>query len=507
MVMSVWRLWALVLLLAFAGPTGLAQDAETQAVAAAPAAELEPEVFVSERSLRLDGRTIGYTATAGETFLRDAQGTPTAAIFSIAYVADGGDTARPVTFIWNGGPGSSSVWLHMGAWGPRRVVTPSDASDVGAPPYPIVDNPHSLLDVTDMVFIDPVGTGYSRALGETDAKTFWGVTADAESVADFIRVWLTENGRWNSPKYIAGESYGGTRAAYITETLQGGWNGIALNGVLLISPALDFQTIRYNRGNDLAHIGYFPTFAATAWYHGKVDRARWGGDFQRFIDEARAFAMDRYMPALLRGTSKDETELAEIAAEVAAFIGVGTDWVIKSELRFSNSQFSKELLREQSLSVGRFDSRYTGEDDFALGDQPDNDPSGYGMDVAYTAAVNDVLTRELGVDLDREYVILSADVNRAWAWHDGRPGSTDFPNPTPRLAKGLRENRDLRVLVGSGYYDAATPFFASELSLFRNGVDLDRVIFTYYDAGHMMYLSEADAKKLSDDVRNFIRGG
>ena len=500
----------ILFVLLFAGilvPAATAQDANAPSAPAASEQDIgEPQVFESEGSLRLGGARLDYTAIAGETYLRGEDDAPTAAIFSIAYLKSGEDDAaeRPVTFVWNGGPGSSSVWLHMGAFGPRRVVTPSDASDVGAPPYPIVDNAHSLLDVTDLVFIDPVGTGYSRALGDTDPADFHGLSEDAESIAEFIRIWLTDNGRWNSPKYIAGESYGGTRAAQITEELQGGWNGVALNGVILISPALDFQTIRFSRGNDLAPVAFFPSFAAAAWYHEKVDREDWGGDFEAFIDEARDFAMDSYMPALLRGTSLPETDRRRMAEEMSAYVGLSADYLMDQDIRM-NTSFFKELLREEDLSIGRFDARYTGEDDFTIGTYHDNDPSGYGMDVAYTAAVNDHLTRTLGVDFDRKYEILSGKPGQNWKWSSGR-GSPSFPNPTPHLAKGLRENTDLRVLLASGYYDLATPFFASELSLYRNGVDLDRVDFTYYPAGHMMYLAEEEAENLSEDVRNFIRG-
>ncbi len=501
----------MLLALFFAGilfqDPALARDTEAAAPGTPAQHETQaPQTFESSASLRLGATQIDYTAVAGETYLRSEDDTPKASIFSIAYVKDGAEdpAGRPVTFVWNGGPGSSSVWLHMGAFGPRRVVTPSDASDVGAPPYPIVDNPHSLLDVTDLVFIDPVGTGYSRAVGETDPADFHGLQEDAESIAEFIRIWLTENGRWNSPKYVAGESYGGTRAAQITEVLQGGWNGVALNGVILISPALDFQTIRFSRGNDLAPVAFFPSFAAAAWHHNKVDRGEWGGDFEAFVDEARNFAMDRYMPALLRGTSLSEGSRQRVAQEMSAYVGLSPAYLLDQDIRMDTS-FFKELLRKEDLSIGRFDARYTGEDDFTVGDYHDNDPSGYGMDTAYTAAVNDHLTRRLGVDFDRKYKILSGKPGQNWKWSSGR-GSPAFPNPTPHLAKGLRENKDLRVLVASGYYDLATPFFASELSLYRNGVDLGRVDFTYYQAGHMMYLAEEEAENLSEDVRNFIRG-
>lgn len=469
----------------------------------------DPVVFTADKSIRLGAETVRYKATASETFLRNDDGEPIAAIFSIAYVKTGvtDPTTRPVTFVFNGGPGSASLWLHMGAWGPKRVITPSDATDVGAPPYPIVDNVHSLLDVTDLVFIDPVGTGYSRALGDAEPKEFYGVNEDAESVAEFIRIWITENGRWNSPKYVAGESYGTTRAAALTEKLQGGWNGVALNGVILVSAILDFQTARFAPGNDTAHLAFFPTQAATAWYHGKVDRSRWGGDFDAFIDEARAFTIDRLAPALIRGQTLSDADERAIAGEMSAFLGVSSEWVLDAKLRIDNSRFRKELLRDEGFSVGRFDSRYKGVDADDTADTPDNDPSGYGMDTAYAAAINDYLTRDLGVKMDRRYKILTGEPGSQWNWNVNGRGWPAYVNVAPWLGKGMRENKDLRVLLASGWYDLATPFFGAEMSLFKNGVVLDRVVFTYYEAGHMMYLTEVEAKQLSDDVRAFIRAG
>lgn len=506
-----WRATLLALGLVALPLSGQPQDAEKAADAKATADLPKPRMLKVERSLDMGGETIDYTVRAGEMFLDGEDGEPAASIFSISYIRSDVDDARerPVTFVWNGGPGSSSVWLHMGAFGPLRVITPSDATDVGAPPYPVEENLNSLLDVTDLVFIDPVGTGYSKVLGDTDPKDYWGLHEDAESVADFIRLWITKHKRWNSPKYIAGESYGGTRAAAITEKLQGGWNGIALNGVILISPALDFATLRFTRSNDIAPVGYFPSWAATAWYHGKVDKDRWDGDFQRFIDDARGFAVDEYLPALMRGTSMSEREMEVMARRVSGYIGLSTDYLMNVDLRVGSGYF-KNLLKDEDLSVGRFDGRYTGEDDFTEGTYPDNDPSGYGMDVAYTAALNDYFSRDLRlgwVGFDEEYKILSGEPGSNWKWFANPASGSGYPDPTPMLAKGLRENKDLRVMVTSGYYDLATPFFSSELSLYRNGVDPDRVTFTYYEAGHMMYLRADESEALSEDIRDFIRAG
>jgi len=483
-------------------------------------ADVPPPYSVSKTdTLRVGGRSVSYTVEAGDTYLRDEDGNPTASIFSISYVEDGLEEPgeRPVVFIFNGGPGSASVWLHMGAWGPRRVVTPPDATGAGAAPYTVVDNEHSLLDVADMVFIDPVGTGYSRALGKGDAKDFYGVNEDAGSVAEFIRIWLTRNGRWQSPKYLAGESYGTTRAAAVSEKLQGGWNGIALNGVILVSAILDFQTARFAPGNDTPHIAFFPTMAATAWYHGKVDKSRWDDDFDLFVEDARNFATFTLPPALIRGNTMTAEEKTGMAEQMAEYLGVDAGWIEDANLRVGASQYRKELLRDTDLTVGRFDSRYTGIDSDSVGDTPDNDPSGYGMDIAYTATVNDYLTRELGIEfrergeedgelLDRRYKILTGEPGRNWNWNmDGR-GWPSYVNVAPWLGKSMRENPDYRVLLASGWYDLATPFFGAEMSLMKNGVVPGRIDYTYYEAGHMMYLVEEEAEKLSEDVRIFIRG-
>ncbi len=469
----------------------------------------EAQSFTSDHTLRLGSKTVKYKTVAGETYLRDNKDEPTASVFSVSYVDTSTSSAaqRPVTFVFNGGPGSASLWLHMGAFGPKQVITPSDASDVGAPPYTIRDNQNSLLDVTDLVFIDPVGTGYSRPLGETEGKEFYGVNEDAESIAEFIRIWLTENGRWNSPKYLAGESYGTTRAAALTEKLQGGWNGIGLNGVILISAILDFQTGRVAPGNDTAHLAFFPSEAAIAWHHGKANKAKWNNDFDAFITDARTYATDTLAPALIRGSTLSDADEARIAGEMSDFIGLSAEWIRLANLRVDPSRFRKELLRREGYTVGRFDGRYKGVDSEGTADAPENDPSGYGMDVAYVAAINDYLTRELEVDFTRPYKVLTGEPGSQWNWSMSQQGWPSYVNVTPWLGKGMRENTELRVLLASGWYDLATPFFGAEMALHKNGVVLDRVQFDYYDAGHMMYLAESDGKKLSDDVRDFIKAG
>jgi len=258
-----------------------------------------PAISVTRHNGLFGGQRVAYTATASETYLKAEDGTPKASIFSIAYVREPRDRARPVTFLFNGGPGSGSLWLHMGAFGPKRVAIPSDARDDGGPPFSILDNPDSLLDVTDIVFIDPVGTGFSHALGKTEPKEYWGVTADAKSVAEFIRIWLNENGRWNAPKFLGGESYGTTRSAAVVNQLEGAYNDVSLNGILLISTILDFGAEAYVPGNEMPYILYLPSMAATAYHHNKV--ADPPATIEAFVAEARAFASGDYAAALMKG--------------------------------------------------------------------------------------------------------------------------------------------------------------------------------------------------------------
>ena len=460
-----------------------------------------PNISVTHQSGTFGGQRINYVATAGETYLKAPDGTPRAAIFSTSYVREPRDPNRPVTFLFNGGPGSGSVWLHMGAFGPKRVAIPSDARDDGGPPYPLVDNPDSLLDVTDIVFIDPVGTGFSHALGKTEPKEFWGVTKDAESVAQFIRLWLNENGRWNSPKYLGGESYGTTRSAAVVDQLEGQYNDVALNGVILISTVLDFAAGADTPGNELSPVLNLPSMAATALYHGKAQAPSLEG----FVEEARQYALGPYAAALLKGQRLGAEERASVRRELSRFTGLSEAYLEQANLRVEPARFYKELLRDRGLTVGRLDSRYTGRDYDNAGETPDNDPSFYGIDAGYTAAINAYLRGPLGYKSERSYVTIG-NVG-PWDWQV--PGGRDinaYLNLTPYLGKAMRENSGLRLFVGQGYYDFATPFFAAEYALSRTGIPQDRIHYQYYGSGHMMYVRDEDRVKLSRDVRDFIRG-
>ena len=446
------------------------------------------------------GRSVRYTATVQEEVLKGADGTPKAAIVTTAYIAEPRDPSRPVTFLFNGGPGSGSVWLQMGAFGPKRVAIPSDARDDGGPPYPILDNPDSLLDVTDLVFIDPVGTGFSHTIGETKGEDYWGVTKDAKSVAQVIRQWLDANGRWNSPKFLGGESYGTTRSAAVVDQLEGEYNDVSLNGVILLSTVLDFAAGADTAGNELGYITNLPSMATTALYHGKTSAP----SAEAIAEEARQFAIGPYAAYLLKGQKATEDERAQIRTQLVHFTGLSEQYLEEADLRVTPGRFYKELLRDRGLTVGRLDSRYTGKDLDNAGEYPDNDPSFYGIDGGYTAAMNSWMRDTLGYKTDQRYVTIGSVGPWDWQLEGGRDTNA-YLNVAPYLGRALRENSSLRIFVGQGWYDFATPFFAAEYALSRTGFPQDRIQFHYYDAGHMMYVRDEDRHKLAEDVRAFIR--
>lgn len=494
--MKLWGLTALALVMS--GPA-MAQDKDAK-----PEAKIErviPQVHTTRHSGVFGGQKIGYSATIAETILSADDGTQKAAIVTTSYVKEPRDPSRPVTFLFNGGPGSGSVWLQMGAFGPKRVAIPSDARDDGAPPYPLLDNPDSLLDVTDLVFIDPPGTGFSYLIGKTEGKEFYGVTADAKAVAQVIRRWLNDHGRWASPKFLGGESYGTTRSAAVVNELEGStFNDVGLNGVILISTVLDFAAGSDAPGNELSFITNLPSMAATALYHGKATAP----STEQFVDEARQFAIGPYASALLKGQKLPAEERARIRTELSRFTGLSEAYLERADLRVTPDRFYKELLRDRGLTVGRLDSRYTGRDYDSAGETPDNDPSFYGIDAGYTAAINSWARGSLGFVTDREYQSI-ARLGRDWDWRIGERDANAYLNVTPYLGKALRENSGMRIFVAQGYYDFATPFFAAEYALSRTGIPQDRIEYRYYGAGHMMYVRDEDRALLSRDVRQFIR--
>jgi len=467
-----------------------------------------PKVETTEHKARINGESIRYKVVAGDTHLHDEDGSPSASIFSFYYQRTDLDdrSQRPLIFIFNGGPGSSSVWLHMGVFGPQKVVIPSNAERVGAPPHPVLDNPESLLDIADLVFIDPVGTGYSKPLGDKEGKDFWGIKEDAEVLAQFIRVFVTRHQRWNSPKYLAGESYGTTRAAAIVRELQEGWGSMDLSGVFLISSILDFQTGDFTPGNDLPYITFLPTYAATAWYHNALpDKSAWP-DLASFLDDVRAFALNDYATTLIKGALASDQEYQNVVEKLHQFTGLRPQYIQQTDLRIDEHFFMKELLRDRGEVVGRLDSRYLGEDASQVRERSEADPSSYAIDGAYTAAIQSYMAKELNVIRDARYHVLSGEVFRNWNWlYGASPRAQGFVSMSPILSKAMRQNKDFRIFVANGYYDLATPFFATEYSMNHYGYDQERIKMAYYEAGHMMYIHHPSLDKLAQDMRAFLQ--
>ncbi|TNE85591.1 MAG: peptidase S10 [Deltaproteobacteria bacterium] len=458
-----------------------------------------PDPETSE-SAHFDGPHGGYTVTASTTHLRDAKGKEKATIFSVSYVLDGDDRSRPVTFCFNGGPGSSSVWLQFGAYGPKRVDLPDLEI---APPAGcgLVDNEHSILDLTDLVFIDPVGTGFSKAQGETEDKAFHNVDSDVESVAEFIWRWLSNNGRWASPKYISGESYGTTRCGGLALKLQE--LGIQLTGAILVSLAMDFQTIIFAPANDLPNVLYLPTYAALAHYHGRIEV----DDLDAFLDEARRFAVEEYGPALMLGSRLTEERKAALAGKLAALTGLDADEIAARQLRIDYLWFARTLLGAGDKTIGRLDGRYVGRDLMPQGRSLTRDPSYDAAIGAYTAATNDFLRREVGWDTSSPYNVLSLAVNQGWSFE--RKQRLGYVNTAEDLRQAMVANPHLKVLFANGLYDLATPFFAAEFTRDHLSVDTDlagQIVSTYYPAGHMMYFHPPSLAQLKADLASFYAG-
>ncbi|MEM1195804.1 MAG: peptidase S10 [Pseudomonadota bacterium] len=477
----------------------LAQEPEKPA----PTAKIEPQVKTTQHSGTFGGVRMRYTATIAETILEGDEGKQEAVIVTTSYVKDPPDTSRPVFFIYNGGPGSGSVWLQMGAFGPKRVAIPSDAKDDGAPPYPILDNPASLLDVADLVFIDPPGTGYSYLTEGTDKKKYYGLRQDGKAVAKVIRRWINENGRWNSPKFLGGESYGTTRTAMVVNELEGStYNDVGLNGLILISTILDFAAETPVPGNEMAYVVSLPNMAAAAHYHGLVEAP----SVAAIAEEARQFAIGPYASALLKGQDLPDAERAAVRARLSQLTGLSEDYLERANLRVTNPRFYKELLRDRGLTIGRLDARYTGTDYDSAGETPDADPSFYGIDAGYTAAINQWARVGLGFETTRDYNAIGREPGANWDWSLGSGWSgSAYLNVAPYIGKAMRQNSQLRVFNAQGWYDFATPFFGAEYSLKRVGIPQDRLTFRYYDAGHMMYVRDEDREALSQDIRAFIR--
>lgn len=479
-----------------------AQDAPKTEAAKPPPASPQAQVRSRDLAGTFGGQRVGYKATIADTILSDDAGKAEAVIVTTSYVKSPADPTRPVFFIYNGGPGSGSVWLQMGAFGPKRVAIPSDARDDGAPPYPLLDNPDSLLDVADLVFIDPPGTGFSHLTQSTDPKKYYGLRQDARAVAQVIRRWINDNGRWNSPKYLGGESYGTTRTAMVADELEGStYNDVGLNGLILISTILDFAGREPTPGNEMAYIVTLPNMAAAAYFHGKAQAP----SVETIVEEARRFAIGPFATALLKGTELPAEERASVRRELARLTGLSETYLEAANLRVTDQRFYKELLRDRGQTIGRLDARYTGTDFDNAGETPDDDPSFYGIDAGYTAAINAWSRETLGYRTDREYQSIGREPGRYWDWSLGGGGRGAYLNVAPLIGQAMRQNSGLRLFNAQGYYDFATPFFGAEYSLKRPGIPQDRITWKYYGAGHMMYVRDEDRTKLSDDIRAFIR--
>ncbi len=484
---------------------GNGQDKETKP-------EPQDVIVQTQHSIIVDGQELSYTVTTGTIVLKEeeekedkAEGEKAkASIFFVAYTKnDVADTAkRPITFSFNGGPGSSSVWLHLGVLGPRRVDN-HDVDSPVLPPYGLVDNEFTLLDQTDLVFIDPVGTGFSRAVPGEKPKQFYDFKKDIESVGDFIRLYVTRYQRWNSPKFLIGESYGTTRASGLSGYLQER-HGMYLNGIMLVSAILNFQTARFTVGNDMPYILFLPTYTATAWYHGQLDEEL-QADLAQTLAEVEAFAMNEYTLALMKGASLPEEERDEIVQKLARYTGLSPEYIVRTNLRIHIFRFCKELLREQRRTVGRLDTRFVGIDRDAAGEHFEEDPSYAATLGAYTSTFNDYIRRELAFESDLPYEILSFKVFPAWQYAQNQ---NSFVNVAETLRKAMTMNPALKVHVANGYYDLATPYQATRYTF--EHLDLDpslqgNISMSFYEAGHMMYVHLPSLGQLKENLANFMQ--
>jgi carboxypeptidase C (cathepsin A) len=473
----------------------------TQAPRPAASPEREDPPVVTKHTIRAGSRTLSYTATTGFMPIKNAvSGEVEARIFFMAYTLDSAPAGRPLMFSFNGGPGSASVWLHLGALGPRRVKMLDDGL-MPSPPYEMEDNASTWLTETDLVFIDPVGTGYSRAARPELASKFFGLNGDIESVGEFIRMYLGRNERWTSPLFLVGESYGTTRASGLSNWLFE--HGIALNGICLVSTVMNFQTLRFADNNDLPLVLILPSYAVTAWYHKRLPPAMQGKTVEQVAQEARNFAANEYMPAMLRIDRLTPAERSALSAKFSSFTGLSADFIERNNFRVDLGEFNKELLRSERRTTGRLDSRFKGIDRDAAGDGPDSDPSMNAIRPPYTAAFNAYVRGELGYKSDVEYYILGGGITAPWNFGE----TNGYADTSVRLKDAMAKNPYMKVLLTQGYYDLATPFYAAEYTVSALNLDPSlrkNVSFEYYEAGHMMYIEVRSLRKLHGDISAFI---
>jgi len=478
-----------------------AKDEKKTTPEKAPAQEFSQTPIITKGTVTIKGKSIPYTATTGFMNITDDNGAVKATMFYVAYVrSDMPSEKRPITYAFNGGPGSSSVWLHMGALGPKRVVL-TDKGDMPKPPGNMVDNEYSWLEFTDLVFIDPVGTGYSRPAKDEKKEQFHGLDEDVTSVGTFIRLYTTQNKRWLSPKFLAGESYGTTRAAYLCDHLADR-HGMYVNGILLISMVLDFQTLRFSPANDLPCALFLPTYAATAMYHGKLDESLRANQ-EKSLEEIRSWALNDYLTYLAKGHVASDAEHKAVTEKLSRYTGLSQEFIATTHNRPDIFRFTKELLRDEGKTVGRLDSRFTGIDRDNAGENFEYDPSYNAVIYApFTSTVNHYLRSTLGFESDLPYEILTGKV-QPWNWGSAERG---FPYVGEALRKAMTKNKFLKVYVANGWYDLATPFFAAEYTM--NHLPLEsslrnNISMKYYRSGHMMYIEKESLKQFTKDVEQF----
>lgn len=469
-------------------------------------AQEAPRLFETRAEADIGGERVRYRAIVEETFLTDEAGKPTASLVSISYVRTNlrRDDARPVVFVFNGGPGSSSVWLHMGLVGPRRIAFGNDVEPETVPPFGIADNPDSILDVADVVLFDPPGTGYSRVLPDGKPEQFFGVTQDATATVRFVEDWLNRYGRWQSPRYLMGESYGTVRAAVVAKLLAGGpmttgsMEGITLNGIVLLGQAMGHGV------GELAHANDLPSLAATAWYHGKVERQ--GRTLEQHVAEARKFAAAEYVQALYAGSRLGEAGRRRLAERLAALTGLSANHWLENDLRVSRADFSRALLAGEGKQVGVYDSRYVLPLASSGNDPVADDPAMGQYVPGFVAALNSYLRDELGVPVEDTYRAIDfRKVNGRWDYGYG-PGVPPSRSFAPDLGIAMRRNPELRLFFGNGYYDLATTMGAAEYVIAHSDFPPDRITVVNYESGHMPYLGEGSRRQLAVDLRRFIEG-
>lgn len=490
------------LVLALCAISAAAQQAVPQPSKPEPFKEEAP--IVTKHTMRAGSRQLNYTVTTGfMPIANNRTGEVEAKLFYMAYTLDGttDPAKRPLMVSFNGGPGSASVWLHLGALGPRRVKM-LDNGFMPPPPYELEDNAHTWLTETDIIFIDPVGTGYSRATKPEYGQKFWGVNGDIESMGECIRMYLGRADRWASPLFLVGESYGTTRAAGLSNYLFE--HGIGLNGVILVSTVMNFGSIRFAENNEMPIVLIFPSYTATAWYHKKLPPEQQRRPLRDVLRDSEKFAASEYLPALVRIDKLTAQEKQDLLNKFSMYTGLNTEFIDRANFRIDLGEFLKELLRDQRRTVGRLDSRFTGIDRDASGNNTEFDPSMTAIRPPYTAAFNDYVRRELNYRSDVEYWILGGGITSPWNWNV----DNSYADTSPQLSSAMRKNPYMKVLVAQGYYDMATPYFAAEYSISAMNLDPQirkNISFEYYEAGHMMYIEKNSLKKLKDDAAAFIQ--